>query len=76
MRFVAYPVIILQSVHHRGDRHRRGDMFAVHSAAGSHERVQSARAERTERRAQITLLPFRIYRRNGQGLHLCRLPVT
>lgn len=63
-------------MHYGRYRHRRRDMFAVHSAASSHERVQSARVERTKRRAQVTFFSVRIYRRNGQRLYLCRMPVA
>ncbi|XP_064185668.1 splicing factor 3B subunit 1 isoform X3 [Anguilla rostrata] len=59
-------------VHHGGHRHRGRDLLAVHRAAGADERVPGAGAERAERRAQVPLLPVRVHRRDGQGLHLRR----
>eukprot|EP00964_Phaeocystis_antarctica_P057791 scaffold34230_cov72-Phaeocystis_antarctica.AAC.1 len=59
-------------LHDRRHRHRRRDVRALHGAARPHERVPHPRAQRAERRAQVALLPLRVHRRDGQGLHLRR----
>ncbi|KAJ2800311.1 hypothetical protein H4R21_003228, partial [Coemansia helicoidea] len=48
-------------VHHRGHRHRRRDLRALHRAARPDERVPRARAQRAERRAQVAVLSVRVH---------------
>lgn len=59
-------------LHDGGHRHRGRDVFAVHRAAGAHERVPRPRTQRAERRPQVALLPLRVHRGDGQRLHLRR----
>ena len=63
-------------MHHRGHRHRRGDLLAIHRAPRPDERVPCARAERAERCAQVVELHVRVHRRDEQGLHLRRGPAS
>ena len=43
-------------VHHRGHRNRRRDLLPVHGAPCIDERVPCARAQRAERRPEVTFL--------------------
>ena len=63
-------------VHDGGHRHRRRDMLSVHGAAGVDERVSGAGAERPERRSEVAVVPVRVHRRDGEGLHLCGDPTV
>lgn len=65
-----------QSMYNSGDCYRRRDLFTIHSIAGSHERVQSTRAQCTKRCLKITVLLVWVHRRNGKGLHICCVPIT
>mmetsp|Transcript_9270 Transcript_9270/g.33790 ORF Transcript_9270/g.33790 Transcript_9270/m.33790 type:complete len:388 (+) Transcript_9270:1621-2784(+) len=59
-------------VHDGRDRHRRGDVLAVHRAARADERIPRAGVEHSKRRPQVARVFVRVHRRDGQRLRLRR----
>jgi len=54
---------------HPSHSHRRRDLRSVHVHPGRPQRVPHARAQRAQRLPQGALVPVRVHRRDGQGLH-------
>lgn len=65
-----------QSLYHCSNSYCRWNVFTLHSAPCLNEWIQSSWTQCSKRSVKVTLLLVRIYRRNGEGLHLCGNTIT